>query len=64
MRVTERFTRQGDALLYNVTVEDPEVLLEPWVWPTRTVRRKRNPDAGLLPERGNCEVYELGDVTS
>ena len=23
-----------------------------------------NPDAGLLPERGNCEVYELEDITS
>jgi hypothetical protein len=21
-------------------------------------------DAGLLPERGNCEVYELEDITS
>jgi hypothetical protein len=21
-------------------------------------------DAGLLPERGNCEVYELKDITS
>jgi len=23
-----------------------------------------NNDAGLLPERGNCEVYELDDITS
>ena len=33
MHVVERFTRQGDALLYDVTVEDPEVLVEPWVFP-------------------------------
>jgi hypothetical protein len=58
MRVIERFTRQGDALLYDVTVEDPEVLVEPWVFPTRVVRRNTNPDAGLIRERGNCEVYE------
>jgi hypothetical protein len=56
MHVVERFTRQGDALLYDVTVEDPEVLVEPWVLPTRTVRRNTNPNAGLLRERGNCET--------
>ena len=60
MRVVERFTRQGDAILYDVTVEDPEVLLEPWVFPTRTLRRNTNPNAGLLRERGNCEIYEDG----
>jgi hypothetical protein len=64
MTVTERFTRQGDVLLYDVTVEDPEVLVEPWVLPTRTVRRNTNLDAGLLRERGNCEVYELEDISS
>jgi hypothetical protein len=56
MHVVERFTRQGDALIYDVTVEDPEVLTEPWVLPTRTVRRNMNPNAGLLRERGNCET--------
>jgi hypothetical protein len=64
MRVTERFTRQGDVMLYDVTVEDPEVLAEPYVFPTRTIRRNPNPDAGLLSERGNCEVYELEDISS
>ena len=29
MHGIERFTRQGDVLLYDVTVEDPEVLVEP-----------------------------------
>jgi hypothetical protein len=64
MHVVERFTRQGDAILYDVTVEDPEVLAEPWVLPTRTVRRNTNPDAGLVRERGNCAVYEEGEITS
>jgi len=54
MHVVEKFTRQGDALLYDVTVEDPEVLAEPYVFPTRTVRKNPNPNAGLLRERGNC----------
>jgi hypothetical protein len=64
MHVVEKFTRQGDALLYDVTVEDPEVLVEPWVFPTRTVRRNPNPDAGLLRERGNCEVPETEAVAT
>jgi len=64
MHVTEKFTRQGDALLYDVTVEDPEVLAEPWVFPTRTVRRNPNPDAGFIRERGNCEVYETEAVAT
>ena len=60
MHVVERFTRQGNVLLYDVTVEDSEVLVEPYVFPTRTVRRNANPNAGLLRERGNCEIYEDG----
>ena len=64
MHVVERFTRQGDALLYDVTVEDPEVLVEPWVLPTRTVMRNMNPDAGLIAERGDCAVPELGNASS
>ena len=64
MHVVEKFTRQGDALLYDVTVEDPEVLVEPWVLPTRIVQRNPNPNAGLIPERGDCSVPELGNASS
>jgi hypothetical protein len=64
MHVVEKFTRQGDALLYDVTVEDPEMLVEPWVLPTRIVTRNPNPEAGLIRERGNCEVQELGHAAS
>jgi hypothetical protein len=64
MRVVEKFTRKGSEILYEVTVEDPEVLVEPWVMAPRTMRLLSNADAGLLPERGNCEVYELKDITS
>jgi hypothetical protein len=64
MHVVERFTRQGDVLLYDVTVEDPEVLVEPWVLPTRMVTRIPNPDAGLIAELGDCAVPELGIASS
>jgi hypothetical protein len=64
MKVTERFRREGDVLYYDVTVEDPVVLAEPYVIPTRALRRNKDPDAGLLRERGNCEVYELEDIAT
>jgi hypothetical protein len=71
MKVTERFTRQGDQMLYEVTVEDPQVLLQPW---------EQNPmllttggggggggfgGGGLIgAERGTCVAYELDDITN
>jgi hypothetical protein len=58
MHIVERFTRQGNTILYEVTVEDPGVLVEPWVLTPRTLVPNPNHDAKLLPERGNCEVYE------
>jgi hypothetical protein len=56
MKVTEKFRREGEAIFYDVTVEDPEVLVEPLVIPTRIMRRNANAGAGLLRERGNCET--------
>ena len=64
MHVIEKFTRQGNQIKYEVTVEDPEFLVEPWVMTPRTMRLTPNAEAGLLPERGNCEVYELKDISS
>jgi hypothetical protein len=64
MHVVEKLTRQGNEINYEVTVDDPEVLVEPWVMEPRTLRLNPSPEAGLLPERGNCEVYELEDITS
>jgi hypothetical protein len=56
MRVVEKFRREGDAIFYDVTVEDPEVWAEPLVFPTRIMRRNTGANAGLLRERGNCET--------
>ncbi|PYS34235.1 MAG: hypothetical protein DMG14_30030 [Acidobacteria bacterium] len=64
MRVVEKFTRKGDEILYEVTVKDPEVLVEPWVMAPRTLQLNPNPDAGLLPERAYCEVYEREDIST
>ncbi len=42
IHVVERFTREGDTLKYEVTVEDPQVLTGPWNIPTRTVLLNRS----------------------
>jgi len=64
MHVIERLTRKGNEILYEVTVEDPEVLVEPWVMAPRTLRLSASPDAGLMPERCNCETYGDEDVAT
>ena len=62
MRVIEKLTRQNNEILYEVTVEDPEVLVEPWVM---TPKRLRYTGPGqVLPERNHCEVYELEDIAT
>ena len=62
MRVVEKFTRTGNQLLYEVTVEDPEVLVEPWVMPSRTLRLA--PNNTIIAERGSCTESELKEVSS
>ena len=58
MRVIEKFTRKGNTMLYEVTVEDPVVLVEPWVMNPRTLRLANNP-AIVAAERGSCTDTEL-----
>jgi hypothetical protein len=64
MHIVEKFTRKGDEILYEITVEDPEVLVEPWVMPPRTLRLNGAADAGLVAERAYCEVYETGAIVT
>jgi hypothetical protein len=45
-----------------MTIEDPDVLIEPWVMPTRILRAGGG-DARIVPERSNCEVYEQNFAT-
>ena len=47
MVVTERLTPNatGTEIKYEVTVDDPEYFLEPWVWVPRTMRLNTNPNA-------------------
>ena len=64
MHIVEKFTRKGDEILYEITIEDPDVLVEPWVMEPRTLRLNGAADAGLVAERAYCEVYETGSVVT
>ena len=44
MPITEKLTRQGNEILYEGIVQDPESFLEPWVMTPRTLRLNTNND--------------------
>ncbi len=62
MHIVEKFTRVGNELRYDITVEDPESFIEPWVVPTRILRPATGD--GIIPERANCEVYETDEFAT
>jgi hypothetical protein len=62
MRVVEKFTRAGNQMTYDVTVEDPEVLLKPWVMPTITMRNTGGNQ--IIGERGSCTDHEQKEASS
>src|SRR6185436_9772643 len=66
MHIIERLTRVGDELRYDMTIEDPEMFVEPFVMPTRVLRQGGGPFGGdgIQAERSYCEVYEDGNVTN
>jgi hypothetical protein len=53
MRVVERFTRDSDALKYEVTVEDPKVFTRPWVMNPRQLKLN-NSSAAAIEEDPPC----------
>jgi hypothetical protein len=64
MHIVEKLTRVGNELRYDMTIEDPESFIEPWVMPTRVLSLVEGDGANRVqPERANCEVYEGGNET-
>jgi hypothetical protein len=57
MTVTERLSRVGNILTLDMTVEDPEVLLRPFVLPTQRVELNTNPNA-LFTELSACAEHD------
>ncbi len=62
MHMVEKFTRKGDEILYQVTIDDPD-LIEPWVMPDRILRATAGAPR-VIHERAACEVYEEGNVST
>jgi len=62
MHIIEKLTRVGNELHYDMTIEDPDSFIEPWVMPTRILRLGGGD--GIIPERAYCEVYETGKFTT
>ena len=54
MKVTERLTRKGNALIWEATVEDPEYLAEPWKMTPTAQWLNPNPNA-FLAEALPCD---------
>ena len=57
MTVTERFRRQGDRLFYAFTVDDPDVLMEPWT--SITYVRRLNPNPVRQDEANICDERDI-----
>jgi hypothetical protein len=57
LHVIERFRRQGNTLRYEVTVEDPTVLLQPWVLNPRELTLNTDPNVDI-PEGLPCKDYD------
>ena len=63
MHVVEKLTRKGNEILYQVTIDDPDVLVEPWVMPDRILRLRAGAPQ-VIHERAYCEVYETKDIST
>jgi hypothetical protein len=51
LHVVERYTRKGNTLTYEATVEDPQVLTKPWIMTPQTVML----EDGMVVEQPPCE---------
>ncbi|MEP7310793.1 MAG: hypothetical protein ABJA98_35290 [Acidobacteriota bacterium] len=66
MHIIEKLTRVGNEIRYEMTIEDPESFVEPFVMPTKVLRQGQGGFGGdgIQAERSYCEVYEEGNVTN
>ena len=63
MHVIERFHRNGNTLTWTATVNDPDVLLEPWTTTPRVALLNPNPKA-VLPESLPCSERDLAHLAT
>jgi hypothetical protein len=62
MKVTERLRRDGEILVYDVTVDDPVMFLQPWQMPTKRIRLNKTPGVQLMQDLP-FEDRSLGKLT-
>jgi hypothetical protein len=63
MHVVERLTREGNTLRWQATVEDPDVLLKPWVMDPVVRQFNPNPKAFLI-EDYPCEERDWANMVT
>ena len=63
MHVIERLHRDGNTLTWTATVEDPDVLLEPWTTTPRVALLNPDPKA-ILPEALPCSERDFAHVVT
>ena len=63
MHVVERMHRDGDTLTWQATVDDPDVLIRPWVMTARTLKLNPNPKA-TLAETLPCVERDLSHLVT
>jgi len=63
MHVIEKLRREGNTINYQVTVEDPGVLLQPWVMTPRIMHLNANPKA-FIREGDPCRDVDYENMVS
>lgn len=63
MKVIETLRRNGDTVVWQATVQDPEVLIKPWVMNPRTLKLNPDPKA-ILPEALPCSERDLSHLVT
>jgi hypothetical protein len=63
MHVIERFRRNGNTLTWTATVDDPDVLLQPWTTTPRAALLNPDPKA-VLPESLPCSERDLSHLVT
>src|SRR5215510_12707130 len=63
LHVIERLRREGDTLIYQTTIEDPNVLLEPWVKDPVTLKLVTDPNA-IIIEDYPCHEKDLDHLVT
>jgi hypothetical protein len=58
LRVVERFTRVGDALMYQATIEDPTVFTKPWTFEL-PMERAQGPLYEVACHEGNYGMFNI-----